>query len=42
MAGDDYGQGQGRSKKEAEQEAAATAWRRLRAEVPTDELPTDD
>jgi ribonuclease III len=42
VAGDDYGEGQGRSKKEAEQEAAATAWRRLRAELPTDELPTDE
>jgi ribonuclease-3 len=37
VAGDDYGRGQGRSKKEAEQEAAATAWRRLRAELPTDD-----
>jgi ribonuclease III len=33
VSGEDYGQGQGRSKKEAEQEAAATAWRRLRAEL---------
>jgi ribonuclease-3 len=37
VAGDDYGQGQGRSKKEAEQEAAATAWRRLRAELPQED-----
>ena len=36
VAGEDYGQGRGRSKKEAEQEAAATAWRRLRAELPED------
>ena len=42
VAGEDYGEGSGRSKKEAEQEAAATAWRRLRAELPDDELPTDD
>ncbi len=33
VSGEDYGQGQGRSKKEAEQEAAATAWRRLRGEL---------
>ena len=37
VAGDDYGQGRGRSKKEAEQEAAATAWRRLRAELPDED-----
>ena len=36
VASEDYGRGQGRSKKEAEQEAAATAWRRLRAELPAD------
>ncbi len=32
VAGRPYGEGNGRSKKEAEQEAAATAWRRLREE----------
>lgn len=40
LAGRPYGEGTGRSKKEAEQEAAASAWRRLRAEVP--ELPAPD
>ncbi len=34
LAGESYGTGTGRSKKEAEQEAAATAWRRLREELP--------
>jgi ribonuclease III len=34
IAGSPYGKGNGRSKKEAEQEAAATAWRRLREELP--------
>ena len=34
VAGRPYGEGNGRSKKEAEQEAAATAWRRLREEQP--------
>jgi ribonuclease-3 len=33
VAGRAYGEGNGRSKKEAEQEAAATAWRRLREEM---------
>jgi ribonuclease-3 len=42
VAGEDYGQGRGRSKKEAEQEAAATAWRRLRSELPAEGLPTDE
>ena len=36
IGGEAYGEGQGRSKKEAEQEAAATAWRRLRSELPED------
>jgi ribonuclease III len=31
VAGEAYGEGTGRSKKEAEQEAAASAWRRIRA-----------
>ena len=34
LGGEAYGEGSGRSKKEAEQEAAATAWRHLRAESP--------
>lgn len=34
VAGRPYGEGNGRSKKEAEQEAAASAWRRLREEMP--------
>ena len=34
VAGRPYGEGTGRSKKEAEQEAAASAWRRLREETP--------
>ena len=34
VAGQPYGEGNGRSKKEAEQEAAASAWRRLREELP--------
>ena len=34
VGGESYGEGSGRSKKEAEQEAAATAWRHLRAERP--------
>ncbi len=33
VAGDAYGEGTGRSKKEAEQEAAASAWRRIRARL---------
>jgi ribonuclease-3 len=37
VGGESYGEGSGRSKKEAEQEAAATAWRHLRAELPDDE-----
>jgi len=36
VSGDAYGEGTGRSKKEAEQEAAAAAWRHLRAELPAD------
>jgi ribonuclease-3 len=36
VGGEEYGKGTGRSKKEAEQEAAATAWRRLRSELPED------
>jgi ribonuclease III len=36
VAGEAYGGGTGRSKKEAEQEAAAAAWRHLRAELPDD------
>jgi ribonuclease-3 len=36
VGGEEYGKGNGRSKKEAEQEAAATAWRRLRSELPED------
>ncbi len=36
VSGEPYGEGSGRSKKEAEQEAAATAWRHLRAELPDD------
>ncbi len=39
LGGEAYGEGIGRSKKEAEQEAAATAWRHLRAELPDDDLP---
>ena len=43
VGGESYGEGSGRSKKEAEQEAAATAWRHLRAELPEDEgLPALD
>jgi ribonuclease-3 len=38
VGGEAFGEGSGRSKKEAEQEAAATAWRHLRAELP-DEAP---
>jgi ribonuclease III len=34
VSGEAYGEGSGRSKKEAEQEAAATAWRHLRAQLP--------
>jgi ribonuclease III len=33
VAGEPYGTGSGRSKKEAEQEAAASAWRNLRAQI---------
>jgi ribonuclease-3 len=40
VAGEPYGEGSGRSKKEAEQEAAATAWRHLRAGLPDDGEPT--
>ena len=36
-----YGEGSGRSKKEAEQEAAATAWRHLRAQVPEESKTSD-
>jgi ribonuclease-3 len=36
VGGAAYGGGTGRSKKEAEQEAAAAAWRHLRAELPDD------
>ena len=39
VSGVAYGEGRGRSKKEAEQEAAATAWRDLRAQLPDDEAP---
>ena len=39
VSGVAYGEGRGRSKKEAEQEAAATAWRHLRAQLPDDEAP---
>jgi ribonuclease III len=40
VGGEAYGEGSGRSKKEAEQEAAATAWRHLRAQLPAqDDLP---
>ncbi|MCY7373228.1 MAG: ribonuclease III [Spirochaetaceae bacterium] len=38
VAGRPYGEGNGRSKKEAEQEAAASAWHRLREEMP-EEMP---
>ena len=38
VGGEAYGGGTGRSKKEAEQEAAAAAWRHLRAELPDDDL----
>jgi ribonuclease-3 len=41
VAGKPYGEGNGRSKKEAEQEAAATAWRRLRAELPEAPAPQE-
>jgi ribonuclease-3 len=41
VGGEAYGEGSGRSKKEAEQEAAATAWRPLRAQLP-DESRTSD
>jgi len=34
LSGDAYGEGSGRSKKEAEQEAAASAWRRIRSLAP--------
>ncbi len=34
VGGTPYGEGSGRSKKEAEQEAAATAWRHVRAQLP--------
>jgi len=34
VGGEPYGGGTGRSKKEAEQEAAATAWRHLRSQLP--------
>ena len=40
VSGEPYGEGSGRSKKEAEQEAAATAWRHLRAELPENPEPT--
>jgi ribonuclease-3 len=40
VSGEPYGEGSGRSKKEAEQEAAATAWRHLRAELPDKPEPT--
>ena len=40
VSGEPYGEGSGRSKKEAEQEAAATAWRHLRAELPDNPEPT--
>jgi ribonuclease-3 len=33
VSGEPYGTGSGRSKKEAEQEAAAAAWRGLRAHL---------
>jgi ribonuclease III len=36
VGGEPYGGGTGRSKKEAEQEAAATAWRHLRSQLPDD------
>ena len=39
VSGVAYGEGRGRSKKEAAQEAAATAWRHLRAQLPDDEAP---
>ena len=42
VSGESYGEGTGRSKKEAEQEAAATAWRRLRAEIPEDESDPEE
>lgn len=34
VSGDAHGEGSGRSKKEAEQEAAASAWRSIRSQVP--------
>jgi ribonuclease-3 len=39
VAGESYGEGSGRSKKEAEQEAAATAWRHLRSQLPDEDDP---
>jgi ribonuclease III len=36
VGGEPFGGGTGRSKKEAEQEAAATAWRHLRSQLPDD------
>ena len=41
VGGEAYGEGSGRSKKEAEQEAAATAWRHLRAQVPEESKTSD-
>jgi ribonuclease-3 len=42
VGGEAYGEGSGRSKKEAEQEAAANAWRHLRAELPeAEESPAE-
>jgi ribonuclease-3 len=36
VSGEAHGEGSGRSKKEAEQEAAASAWRSIRSQVPGD------
>jgi ribonuclease-3 len=41
VGGDAHGEGTGRSKKEAEQEAAAAAWRRIRASGPAAD-PSED
>jgi ribonuclease-3 len=41
VAGESYGSGTGRSKKEAEQEAAASAWRSLRARVGLEGVDAD-
>ena len=38
LSGESHGDGSGRSKKEAEQEAAASAWRRIRSSLPSPEL----